>query len=132
MWYQWLADVVVLFHLTFIFFVVAGGLLALKWPRIAWLHLPTVAWGTAVECTGWICPLTPLEVWLRVQGGDSGYRTDFIEQYVLPALYPENLTREVQIVLGLFVVTVNVLVYSWLWRRSFTRPAHASNAGLRK
>lgn len=117
MWYHWLADAVVLLHLCFVGFVVAGGLLALKWPRMAWVHVPAVAWGAAVECMGWMCPLTPLEAWLRGQGGGTDYGVDFIEQYVLPALYPPELTRPVQIVLGVFVATVNVMIYRGLWRR---------------
>lgn len=61
---------------------------------------------------------TPLEVWLRLKGGDSGYGTDFIEQYVLSVLYPVGLTHDMHLVLGSLVVAVNVAVYSYLWRRA--------------
>lgn len=118
MLYRLLADVVVILHLAFVVFVLFGGLLVLWKPRIVWLHLPAMTWGAAVEFTGWLCPLTPLEQWLRMQGGESSYRSDFIEQYVLPALYPAELTREMQLVLGMLVVMVNVGIYGWLlWRR---------------
>jgi len=117
MLYRVLADVVVILHLAFVMFVLFGGLLALWKPRIVWLHLPVMAWGAAVEFTGWFCPLTPLEQWLRLQGGESSYRSDFIEQYVLPVLYPAELSRDLQLVLGMLVVMINVAIYGWpLWR----------------
>ena len=114
--YPLLADLVLIVHLTFVAFVLCGGLLVLKWRRIAWLHLPTVAWGAVVEFTGWICPLTPLENWLRTQGGETSYRSDFIAQYLMPILYPGDLTRNLQLLLGTVVVVLNAAVYWWLWR----------------
>jgi hypothetical protein len=132
MWYELVADGVMLLHLGFVLFVVFGGLLALRWPKVVWFHLPAATWGATVEFTGWICPLTPLEVWLRLKGGDSGYDADFIEQYVLPVLYPASLTRDVQIVLGWFVVAANVVIYSWLWRRTFKTLSLSSNSERRK
>jgi hypothetical protein len=56
-----LADLLVALHLAFVVFVVAGGLLVLRWPRLAWVHVPAAVWGALVEVTGWICPLTPVE-----------------------------------------------------------------------
>lgn len=118
MLYSLLADFVLILHFMFVPFVLFGGLLALKWPRAIWLHLPAVAWGAFVEFSGWVCPLTPLENWLRKQGGNTGYNSDFIEHYVLPVLYPTGLTREIQIVLGVIVLAVNCAVYGWLWKRA--------------
>ena len=120
--YQLLADAVVLCHFAFIVFVFGGGFLVLRWPRLAWIHLPAVVWGALVETMGWICPLTPLEQWLRVEGGGLGYGSDFIERYVLPVLYPAGLTHNVQLVLGIVVVVINAAVYGWVWRLSFSRP----------
>ena len=114
--YGLLADVVVLLHLMFVLFVLLGGLLALKWQWIAWLHLPAAIWGVVVEFSGWICPLTPLENWLREKGGKASYRSDFIAQYLLPVLYPEDLTRDLQLLLGTGVVVLNAAVYWWLWQ----------------
>jgi hypothetical protein len=114
--YHSLADLVLVVHLAFVVFVLCGGLLALKWRWIAWLHLPAAVWGAVVEFTGWICPLTPLENWLREQDGETPYSSDFIAQYLLPALYPEDLTRGLQMMLGTVVVVLNVAVYWWLWR----------------
>ena len=112
-----LADLVLILHLAFVVFVLCGGLFVLKWRWIAWLHLPAAFWGAVVEFTGWICPLTPLENWLRAQGGEATYRSDFIAQYLLPVLYPDNLTRGIQLLLGTMVIVLNAAVYWWLWRR---------------
>lgn len=112
-----LADLVVVLHLGFVLFVVLGGLLVLRYPRLAWAHLPCAAWGALIEFAGWICPLTPLENWLRRQGGGAGYAGGFVERYLLPILYPGHLTRGIQIALGIAVVAVNVLVYWRVWAR---------------
>ena len=114
--YLFLADLVLTIHLGFVVFVLCGGILVLKWRWVAWLHLPAVAWGAVVEFTGWICPLTPLENWLRAQGGEATYHPDFIAQYLLPVLYPGDLTRDLQLLLGTGVVVLNTVVYWWLWR----------------
>ena len=111
MMYRILADLVVGVHALFVAFVVIGGLLALRWPWVAALHLPAAVWGALIEFRGWICPLTPLEKSLRAAAGEAGYRGGFIEHYLLPALYPAGLTRGVQLVLGASVILVNLLVY---------------------
>ena len=111
-----LADAVLLLHLAVVLFVLFGGLLALRWRSILWVHLPTVVWGAFVEFSGWICPLTPLENWLRAQGGENGYQSDFVLHYVLPLLYPAGLTQEIQLILGAVVLIVNAGIYGWLWR----------------
>jgi hypothetical protein len=119
--YRLLADLVVVIHLAFVVFAVLGGLLVLRWRRIAWLHLPAAVWAALIEFRGWICPLTPLENWLRARGGGSGYETGFVEHYILPVLYPAELTRELQLILGTLVAGINVAVYGGLlirhWRR---------------
>jgi hypothetical protein len=117
MLYRLLADAVLLLHLLFVAFVVGGGLLALRWRWMPWLHLPTLAWGATVEFTGWICPLTPLENILRAAGGEAGYSGGFIEHYLLPTLYPAALTREAQWLLGSGLLAFNAVVYLALWLR---------------
>ncbi len=112
MLYRCLADAVVLVHLAFVAFVVAGGLLTLRWPRAAWVHVPAAFWGVIVEWSGSLCPLTPLEVMLRRWSGEAGYGGGFVEHYVLPVLYPGALTRGVQLALGGVVVAINAIVYS--------------------
>ena len=112
------ADALVVLHLAFILYVVFGGLLVLRWPSSAWLHLPAAAWGAYVEFTGKVCPLTPLEQAFRAMAGDASYSGGFIEHYLLPLIYPENLTPATGIVLGSLVVAVNAVVYGLvLWRR---------------
>ena len=116
--YPLLANLVLIVHLAFVVFVLCGGLLVLRWRWIAWLHLPAVVWGAVVEFTGWICPLTPLENSLRAQAGEIGYRSDFVTYYLLLVLYPDGLTHDVQLMLGMVVLAINISVYGWLWRRS--------------
>ena len=116
MMYPLLADLTLIVHLTFVVFVLCGGLLVLRWRWIAWLHLPAAAWSAVVEFTGWICPLTPLENWLRAQGGEVGDEQDFVARYLLPLLYPGDLTRDLQLLLGSVVVVLNAALYWWLWR----------------
>ena len=115
--YGLLADLTVLVHFAFVLWVVLGGLLVLRRPWLAWLHLPAAIWGAAIEFGGWICPLTPLELRLRDLAGEAGYTGGFVEHYILPVLYPTGLTREVQIALGLVVLVVNVTVYVMVIRR---------------
>jgi hypothetical protein len=115
--YKILADAVLLLHLAFILFVVFGGLLALRWRRIAWVHLPAACWGAAVEVTGWICPLTPLENRLRLSAGAQAYRGSFLEHYLVPIVYPAGLTPEIQVALGVALVVGNGAIYAAVWRR---------------
>jgi len=123
MTHRLLADLVLLLHAAFVAFVMFGGLLVVRWPRAAWLHLPLVAWGAGIEFLGGICPLTPLENHWRHLAGEQGYAGGFVEHYVVAALYPDGLTRNVQVVLGLLVLAVNAAIYGWVWRRN--RREHA-------
>ncbi|HVD33817.1 MAG TPA: DUF2784 domain-containing protein [Gemmatimonadales bacterium] len=112
-----LADLVVVVHFMFVLFVVLGGLLVLRWPRLAYLHLPAATWGVVIEFAGWVCPLTPLEQSLRLKAGEQGYSGSFIEHYLLPLLYPSALTRTIQVALGIIVIAVNLAIYGYLLRR---------------
>jgi hypothetical protein len=123
MGYRILADLVVGVHALFVVFVVAGGLLALRWPWVVAAHLPAAAWGAMIELRGWICPLTPLEKSLRAAAGQAGYPGGFIEHYVLPVLYPAGLTRGVQLGLASLVIAVNLLVYGMVLQRRRARAA---------
>ena len=112
MTYRVLADLALVLHLGFVLFVVLGGLLVVRWPRLAWVHIPAAVWGVLIEYTGWICPLTPLENSLRVRGGEPGYGGGFIQHYIQPLLYPNGLTRGTQLVLGSAVLLLNVAAYA--------------------
>lgn len=111
------ADAVVALHFAFVVFVAIGAFFVLRWPRLAWAHVPAAIWGAGIELAGGICPLTPLENRLRRLAGEAGYSGGFIEHYLLPVLYPGGLTRGVQIALGVLVVAVNLAVYAWILTR---------------
>jgi hypothetical protein len=112
-----LADLVVFIHFVFVLFVVLGGLLMLRWPRVMYLHLPAAVWGAFIELSGGICPLTPLENSLRRSAGLAGYEGGFVEHYILPVLYPAGLTRGVQLTLGMLVIGINIAIYGWILAR---------------
>lgn len=117
MLYRALADLVVLVHLAFIVFAVIGGLLVLKNRWLIWFHVPAATWAALIEFRGWPCPLTPLEIGLRLAASDAGYETGFIEQYLVPIIYPQGLTSDIAVLLGIFVVTINLTIYGWLLLR---------------
>lgn len=116
-----LADAVLVLHLGFILFVVLGGFLVLRRPRLAWLHVPVFLWGATIEFGGWICPLTPLEKWLRELGGEGAYAGGFIEHYLVALIYPEGLTRNIQLLIGTGVLAINAAIYLRLWQRRHRR-----------
>ncbi len=122
MLYRILADLVILLHLLFIVFVVAGGFFVLCRTWLVLLHLPAAVWGSYIEFSGNICPLTPLENHFSHLAGQQGYSSGFIEHYLIPIVYPAELTHGIQIYLGLFVVVVNLIVYSLVIRRHFRQP----------
>jgi hypothetical protein len=114
---QLAADAILIIHFAFVAFVIAGGVLVLRWPRLAWLHVPAVFWGAVVELTGWICPLTPLENGLRDAAGKATYHGDFVHHYLVALLYPEGLTRNLQWLFGALVIVLNMLLYGLLLMR---------------
>ena len=119
--YRLMADIVVVIHFVFTIFVLLGGILAIWWRKVVWLHIPAAVWGALIEFAGWICPLTPLENRLRVKGGEAGYLGGFVEKYILPVIYPAGLTREIQIILGILVITVNLVIYWKVFHKYRTR-----------
>jgi hypothetical protein len=116
--YRWLADGVVLLHGLFVVFVMLGAFLALRWRWLVWLHVPAAIWGVLIEYAGWICPLTPLENELRARAGQSGYTGDFIQHYLLRALYPRGLTSGTRWILGSVALGVNLVAYALLIRQA--------------
>ena len=118
MGYRLTADAILLLHLAFTLFTVLGGLLVLRHPALLRVHLAAVLWGVVIEWADWICPLTPLENFLREQGGEAGYAGGFVEHYVALLLYPENLTIELRYLLGGGLIAVNLLIYGYIfWTR---------------
>jgi len=110
--YKLLADLLLLVHLAFIIFVIFGGFLAIKNVKWAWLHAPAAVWAGLVEFAGWICPLTPLENWLYFRAGASTYQDSFIAHYLFPLIYPTELTRKVQFLIGTGVALISLFIYS--------------------
>jgi hypothetical protein len=122
MLYRLLADATVLAHLSFILFVLLGGFLLFRWPKLAWLHVPVFLWGVAIELIGWICPLTYLENHFREAGRAEGYTTSFVEHYLVPLIYPELLfpggfPRAGFMAIGVFVLALNSVIYWRIWKR---------------
>jgi len=125
--YRLLADIVLILHAGFVAFVMLGALLVLRWPRLAWVHVPVALWGAGIEFLGGICPLTPLENHWRRLAGELGYPGGFVEHYFVSVLYPDGLTRRLQLVLGALVLVVNGAIYAWvLWRRRSDRAGATS------
>lgn len=117
-----LADLILALHLAFVLFVILGGLLALRWRRVARIHIPIALYGAFIEFAGFVCPLTPLENAMRRRGGEAGYQGDFIDHYITATIYPQGLTRNAQFVLGAVVLVLNAAVYTIWWRRRPLRP----------
>ena len=117
MFHRILADAVLLLHFGFVAFVALGALLVWRWPRLAWLHLPALAWGAYTVLAGAICPLTPLENRLRMNAGEAAYDAGFVEHYILPLLYPADFTRDTQLALGIAALGLNLAIYAWILRR---------------
>lgn len=111
------ADAVVVLHLTFVLFVVFGGFLTWRWPKVALVHVPVALYGAVIELVGFTCPLTPLEKHLRRLARTTGYEGGFVEHYIVRLLYPGEFTAGVRLVLAASVVAVNAVAYLGLWRR---------------
>ncbi|MCW8886835.1 MAG: DUF2784 domain-containing protein [Motiliproteus sp.] len=129
--YRLLADLTVCLHLLFILFVVFGGLLVFHWPKLAWLHIPAFLWGGGIEIGGWICPLTYLENDLRSLGATAGYDTSFVEQYILPLIYPQILFGDSFppqgfLLIGIAVLLINGFIYIFIWKKVSrkSKPSH--------
>lgn len=109
---DWLAALATLvLHAVFIAFAALGGLLALRWHWIPWLHAPALAWAAWIEWTGGACPLTRWENHFLRRAGQAGYAGGFIEQYLLAMIYPDGLTRGVQVALAAGLLGLNLAVY---------------------
>ncbi|MFQ5508269.1 MAG: DUF2784 domain-containing protein [Leptospirillia bacterium] len=117
--YAWMADIVAVLHLGFVLFVVLGGILAFRWRRLPMVHLPAVLWAVLLEVFNWPCPLTPLENILRQLAGEAAYDNVFVAHYLLPLIYPGELTRPIQWGLAAFVLVLNAIVYGCLLRRGW-------------
>jgi len=114
-----LADLVVIIHFGFVLFCVFGALLCLWWPKVMWIHIPSAIWGGVVEIVGWICPLTPIENWLRQRAAVVSYRDSFADQYIMPLLYPSAANRAIHILMGLSLLLLNLCLYFYIIRKRY-------------
>lgn len=112
--YSLLADVTMILHLLFIVFALFGAFLIVRRRWLIWLHLPAALWAMGIEFAGGICPLTPLENWLRLQGGAAVYTETFVQHYIGALIYPGGLTPAIQLGLGVAVIAINVAIYAWV------------------
>ena len=119
--YALLTDALIVFHFLFVGFVIFGGVVVLRWHRAAFIHLPAAAWGVFIEWSGFLCPLTPLENYLRQQAGLDVYQGGFVDHYIMPVLYPAGLTRDTQMVLGALILVINVSLYAIAFTRDSRR-----------
>ena len=114
--YELFANLTLILHLIFILFVIFGGLLFFVFSKIIYIHLSALLWGIYIELTNSVCPLTYLENWFLYKGDLSTYSNDFINNYLLPIIYPEGLTAEIQIYLGISLIVVNILIYGSIYK----------------
>jgi len=125
MLYRILADATAILHFAFVLFVALGGLLVLRWRRLAWIHLPAAIWGALIEIMNWTCPLTAYENLFRVRGGMQGYGDDFIAYHIFRLIYPDGLTRTIQFAIAAFVLLINTAVYAKVFPITFRRSRRA-------
>jgi Protein of Unknown function (DUF2784) len=114
MLYAVAAGLVVVAHVTFIAFVLLGGFLAWRWPRVLWAHVPALVLTAVLFAFGADCPLTDLEKYFRRQAGEDVYRDGFVAHYLVPGV-PDGVRG---VVLPVLVVTVTAIAYAGCWRRA--------------
>ena len=105
------ADLTLIAHFSFIFFVVFGALLFIVSTKIIYLHVPALIWGIYIEITHSVCPLTYLENWFLQKANLTTYSQDFIQNYLVPIVYPKNLTEDLQTYLTIVLIVVNMILY---------------------
>ncbi len=115
--YLILANIILVLHFLFIFFVVVGSLFVFYKKWLIWLHIPAALYGVLIEFSGWICPLTPLENHFRILAGQSGYSHSFVQQYLLKIIYPEGLTRQSQLIMGSALLIITLIIYLLIFKR---------------
>ena len=119
--YEFLAKIVLLIHLLFIFFVVLGAFSYLISTKLLYLHLLALCWAVYIEFTSSICPLTYIENWLLIQDQASFYDDGFIENYILRIIYPEGINSNIQMILGFILITLNILFYTLVFYIKFKK-----------
>ena len=113
--YELAANLTLIIHFAFILFVIFGALLFFITTKIIFIHIPAFIWGSYIELTNSICPLTYLENWFLLKANLTTYSQGFIQNYLIPIVYPENLTKDLQIYLGILLVLINIFFYTFIF-----------------
>ena len=113
--YELAANLILIIHFVFIIFVVFGALLFFVATKIVFIHIPAFIWGTYIELTHSICPLTYLENWFLHKANLTTYSEGFIQNYLVPVVYPEGLTKDLQIYLGITLIVINIIIYGFIF-----------------
>ena len=114
--YEFFANLTLIVHLIFILFVVFGGMILFIFPKIIYMHPPALLWGIYIELTNSVCPLTYLENWFLNKAELATYSNGFINNYLYPIIYPEGLTNNIQIYLGITLIVINILIYGFIFK----------------
>lgn len=127
MGYLVIADTAMVLHFAYLGFLIVGGFLAWRWPKVFWAHLLCGAWAFGTILIGFPCPLTDLEDWARVRGGrEPLVATGFIDHYIVDVLFPAEQKDLVEIlVLILIAISWIVLAALWIRRRRRARDPSA-------
>ena len=114
--YELFANLTLIAHLIFILFVIFGGLLFFIFSKVVYIHLPALLWGIYIELNNSVCPLTYLENWFLIKAELATYSNGFINNYLYPIIYPEGLTNNIQIYLGITLIVINILIYGFIFK----------------
>ena len=115
--YELAADLTLIVHFAFILFVVFGALLFFVTTKIIFIHFPALIWGSYIELTNSICPLTYLENWFLHKANLTIYSEGFIQNYLMPIVYPASLTKDLQIYLGIALIVINIVFYAFIFNK---------------
>ena len=115
--YEIAANLILIVHFIFILFVVFGALLFFASTKIIFIHIPAFIWGSYIELTNSICPLTDLENWFLQKANLTTYSEGFIQNYLVPIVYPANLTKDIQIYLGIALIVINIVIYVFIFNK---------------
>ena len=116
--YELAANFTLIIHFTFICFVVFGVALFFVSKKIIYLHVPALIWGIYIELTHSVCPLTYLENWFLQQANLTTYSEGFIQNYLVPIVYPNNMTEDLQTYFATALIVANMIMYGLIISKS--------------
>ena len=116
--YELAADLILIVHFAFIIFVVFGALLFFVSTKIIYVHVPALIWGIYIELTHSVCPLTYLENWFLQKANLTTYSEGFIQNYLVPIVYPKNLTEDLQTYSAIALIVANMIMYGLIISKS--------------